>query len=149
VTSHAHSGLTITEQGLLVDELNGQVVNQLGATRFDVAVTAMQGALDPPQWVDNSERNTDGLILGALVQFPTRHCFSIVGANTPEYQADVLAIIQRACEVDSIPEADVTSKPRLGGKFVSIQVDVQVRAPEIVSATVAAIAKDPRTKMSY
>ncbi len=46
------AGLSINEQGLLVDEASGKVINDLGATRWDVAVSAMRGLLDPPAWVE-------------------------------------------------------------------------------------------------
>lgn len=29
-----------------------QVINEFGATRFDVAVRALRGELDPPEWVE-------------------------------------------------------------------------------------------------
>lgn len=45
-------GLSINDQGLLIDEKSGKVINEFGATRFDVAVTAMRGMLDPPAWVE-------------------------------------------------------------------------------------------------
>jgi hypothetical protein len=34
-----HAGLSINDQGLLIDEKTGKVINEMGATRFDVAVT--------------------------------------------------------------------------------------------------------------
>lgn len=42
--------LRITENGILIDEKTGKEVNEFGATRWDVAVRALRGELDPPQW---------------------------------------------------------------------------------------------------
>ncbi len=33
-----YAGLYVNEEGLLVDEKSGEVINEYGATRFDVAV---------------------------------------------------------------------------------------------------------------
>lgn len=35
-----------------MDATTGKVINEFGATRFDVAVRALRGELDPPSWVE-------------------------------------------------------------------------------------------------
>jgi len=35
-----------------VDTKTGKVINEFGATRFDVAVRALRGELDPAPWVE-------------------------------------------------------------------------------------------------
>ncbi|KAJ9533358.1 hypothetical protein QJQ45_026402 [Haematococcus lacustris] len=144
----ALQGLSLNSQGLLVDERSGKVINEMGATRWDVAVSAMRGLLDPPDWVENTER-TDGLILSSLVQFPHRHCFSIVGRNEPGFLQDCVATIQRVCQVQVDMAADVKVVKRLSGKFLSLQVDCMVRAPELITRVLIELAKDPRVKMRY
>lgn len=47
-----HAGLVISEEGDLVDTKTGKVINEFGATRFDVAVRALRGELDPAPWVE-------------------------------------------------------------------------------------------------
>jgi hypothetical protein len=42
----------ISEEGDLVDTKTGKVINEFGATRFDVAVRALRGELDPAPWVE-------------------------------------------------------------------------------------------------
>lgn len=37
---------------VLVDSTTGKVINDFGATRFDVAVRALRGELDPPSWTE-------------------------------------------------------------------------------------------------
>lgn len=71
--------LSLNDDGLLVDG-RGQVVNGLGATRFDVAVAALRGDLDPKPWEDNTER-APGVIMQSLVQFPCAYTFQVVGAS--------------------------------------------------------------------
>ena len=44
--------LYIDDRGNLVDTKSGKVINDFGATRFDVAVRALRGELDPPKWVE-------------------------------------------------------------------------------------------------
>eukprot|EP00775_Hariotina_reticulata_P004110 gene4110-4356_t len=145
-------GLEISEDGFLIDTKTGKVINEFGATRFDVAVRALRGELDPPQWVDNSERNP-GVLLGRLMSFPTSYTFQVVGkvtADSPKNQfvSDMVSIVAQVCEAE-IKEADVTVQERLGGKFVSISMQVLVRAPEIVQLVYEAIGKDSRVKMKF
>lgn len=40
--------LVITDEGLLMDQKTGEVINQFGATRFDVAVRGEAPALTAP-----------------------------------------------------------------------------------------------------
>ncbi|KAL4448122.1 hypothetical protein ABPG75_005341 [Micractinium tetrahymenae] len=71
-------GLCISEDGQhLIDSATGKVVNEFGATRFDVAVRAMRGEFDPPAYMDNTERSS-GLLLDSLTQFPAVYDFQLV-----------------------------------------------------------------------
>lgn len=47
---------------LRADTRTGKVVNEFGATRFDVAVRAMRGEFDPPQFVPDNERSPSVLL---------------------------------------------------------------------------------------
>lgn len=51
---HMHADLSISEDGFLIDNKTGKVINEFGATRFDVAVRAMRDELSPPEWVEVS-----------------------------------------------------------------------------------------------
>jgi hypothetical protein len=58
--------------------------------------------------------------------------------------------VSRIAEVPlPLPEGAVTRKPRMNGKFVSLGITVNVRAPEIVMSVCAELQKDPRVKMSF
>lgn len=49
------TGLEIRGNGDLVDTKTGKVLNDFGATRFDVAVRALRGQLDPAAWEEVSQ----------------------------------------------------------------------------------------------
>jgi hypothetical protein len=46
-TMAPRAGLKINDEGLLIDETSGQVINEYGATRFDVAVRGACHKLRP------------------------------------------------------------------------------------------------------
>lgn len=60
----------------------------------------------------------------------------------PAYQVDVLTSQVPACAHLQVVE-------RLGGKYLSLQIDATVRAPEVVAAVMQALGKDPRVRMKY
>ncbi|GIL84262.1 hypothetical protein Vretimale_15923 [Volvox reticuliferus] len=228
--------LQINEDGFLIDTKTGKVINEMGATRFDVAVRALRGELDPPSWVENSER-TSGVILSALYQFPRAYLFQVVGRPTPStatvantdfdtdadastttagpsisgaldgqatpvdgssidwpppaaasgrraasvsgwdgnesqdqqsdkvtsaegdvrsspscgkaaFVRDILEVISRVTQAP-VDDGQVEVKERFGGKYLSVAVDVVVRAPELVSMVYDELAKDPRVIMKF
>lgn len=98
--------------------------------------------------MQNSER-TPGLIISSLVQFPTRHMFSIVGQNVPGFKEDVVALISRTCDVTLDEANDVRVVERMGGKYLSLQVHATVRAPEVIDMVLNELGKDTRVKMRY
>jgi putative lipoic acid-binding regulatory protein len=58
--------------------------------------------------------------------------------------------VSRLTEVPlPLPDGAVASRPRLGGKFVSLSITLRVRAPEIVQAVCGELKKDPRVKMTF
>jgi putative lipoic acid-binding regulatory protein len=77
-----------------------------------------------------------------------------VGKASPEspkeaFVADMVALISRCCEAEIDAAQHVTVKERLGGKYVSVAVDVVVRAPEIITNTYELIGRDSRVKMKF
>ena len=62
----ALKGLVLNEDGDLVDTKTGKVLNEFGATRFDVAVRAMRGEYDP---IGASTEHEEGQIMDTLT-FP-------------------------------------------------------------------------------
>jgi putative lipoic acid-binding regulatory protein len=145
-----------------VDTTTGKVINEFGATRFDVAVQAMRGAFDPPPWADNTERAA-GTLLDSLVQFPAIYPFQVVlkqGASSSsdrsshQQQApDQLleryrSIIAQACAADvSLEQCSV--KERLGGKYVSLTIPARVPAAEVVHLVLDSLKDDPMVVMRF
>jgi hypothetical protein len=63
-------GLQISKEGDLVDTKTGKVINEFGATRFDVAVRALRGELDPAPWVEVRACLT---VCGGVAAVPVTH----------------------------------------------------------------------------
>ena len=74
------------------------MINEAGATRFDVAVRAMRGELDPAPGVANTER-ASGLLLDSLVQWPATYEFQFVlradGSSTEALTEEMRALVAR------------------------------------------------------
>ncbi|KAF6262986.1 hypothetical protein COO60DRAFT_530732 [Scenedesmus sp. NREL 46B-D3] len=105
--------LEISEEGDLIDRKTGKVINEFGATRFDVAVRALRGELDPAPWVENSERNP-GVLMSKLINFPTAYTFQVVGKPTADtskndFVQDMVATICRVCQAE-VQQDDITVK---------------------------------------
>ena len=131
------------------------MVNEFGATRFDVAVQAMRGAFDPPAFVDNTER-TSGLLLDSLVNFPTTYEFSVVvKQDDPAARQPAGALLERfrALVADTaaadVPADACTAKERFGGRFVSLSIPARVQAAHVVDLVLAAIGEQPGVIMKY
>ena len=145
------AGLKLTEDGLLIDEKTGEVINEYGATRFDVAVRALQGDFDPPPTVENTERSS-GIILDSLLKWPAVYEFQFVlntnGAVPASLLEEMRAIVAKVCQWEVSP--DVCSyKERKGGKFVSLCIPATVRYPELIQKVFQAVEKDDRIIMKY
>lgn len=62
--------------------------------------------------------------------------------------SDMVSLLSRVCEVD-IQQEQVQVKERLGGKYVSMAVEVVVRAPEVISKAYEEIGRDSRVMMKF
>ncbi|KAI3426499.1 hypothetical protein D9Q98_008864 [Chlorella vulgaris] len=160
-------GLSVSEDGQhLIDSKTGKVVNDLGATRFDVAVRAMRGDFDPPSWETNTERSS-GLLLDSLTHFPSTYEFNLVikrpqptsagggadSSSTQQQSPEALleryrSAVAEACAAD-IALADCTVKERLGGKFVSLSIPATVQAAQVVEIVLQSFDNDPLVMMKY
>lgn len=71
-------------------------------------------------------------------------------AESPKdvFVSDMVSLLSRVCEVD-IQEEQVQVKERLGGKYVSMAVEVVVRAPEVISKAYEEIGRDSRVTMKF
>lgn len=78
----------------------------------------------------------------------------VVGKVTPEapkdaFVADMVQLLSRVTEADINTQEQVTVTERLGGKYVSMSVNVAVRAPEVITKAYEEIGKDSRVKMKF
>lgn len=130
--------------------INAHTQNKTRVWRRGAVADACYGISILPQ---NTERNT-GVLLSKVISFPTRYTFQVVGAPGSEpgaaeaFTADVTAVVCGACEV-APADAEVTVKPRLGGKYLSIAVTAMARAPEVVNAAFDKLAADGRVRMRF
>ncbi|KAK9816968.1 hypothetical protein WJX72_007598 [[Myrmecia] bisecta] len=146
----ALQGLSLNDEGLLVDEKTGKVINEYGATRFDVAVRAIRGEFDPPSNIENTERN-DGVILSSLISFPADYTFHVVArsAEVPANFAEELsATIARVCQTDP-SSYKVSVKDRLNGKFVSVQIEARVPSADQVKQTYVELGRQHKVVMKF
>lgn len=76
----------------------------------------------------------------------------VVGKTTDSpkdvFVSDMVSLLSRVCEVD-IQQDQVKVQERLGGKYVSMSVDLVVRAPEVITKAYEEIGKDSRVKMKF
>jgi putative lipoic acid-binding regulatory protein len=145
------AGLCINEDGELVDEKTGKVINEFGATRFDVAVRALRGDFDPPEGSGNTER-TSGVLLDSLLSWPAVYTFNIVlrthGLPPQQLVDEMRDLVNRTCSTTvAADECAVTE--RMGGKYLSLQIPALIRAPEFIQMVFTSLEGDTRVIMKY
>ena len=171
-------GLRIADCGDLVDE-RGNVVNEFGATRFDIAVrygalrtqtiahsqsAGLGGLSHLAQSVDrramrgefggggaeDTEAHSEGKILGALVNtWPAPYSFQFVGSDPDGTLTRDVCNAVGEVLEQTVLPAEVEAKPRLGGKYLSICITTRVRAPELVGQVFRRLEGDPRIRMKF
>ena len=150
----ALKGVRLSEDGeTLIDE-RGDAINELGATRFDVAVQAMRGAFDRAGATgeDSTERDSSQ-ILDALVRFPAPYTFKIVLRPDKEGEEAAEYAKQMADEyVDTLAELGVLVDPEVvvqpygrSGRYWRLKLTAPMVAhAALVSDAFAVMDKDAR-----
>lgn len=140
-------GLKLDSKGDLIDKKTGKLLNDLGATRFDIALSTLRGDMGGKYGEESTERES-GQILDSLVRFPAPYTFQIVGKASEGFVEDV-----KICVADVIGrpvvEQDVTVKERKGGKYVSIGITAVMQSAEKVQDVYDALGKDDRVMMKF
>ena len=119
--------------------------------RFKYKVHALMGDYDPVAGQVDDE-NQEGNILSALVNFPARHAFNVVGKTEGDgelqatYVEEVKAIVGGSTGDEENLEARVT--PR-GTKYTRISVEVTVESAAMISSIHEELKDMDRTVMSY
>ena len=109
---------------------------------------AMRGEFDTGASDQDTEKNADGKILGAMVQWPAPWTFQVVAKDDGKILDDVRRVIESTLEL-TLLDKEVSSKPRMGGKYTSISITTTVRAPELVYKVYAKLEGDARIKMKF
>lgn len=130
------------------------VINEFGATRFDVAVRALRGEFDPAPNVANTERSV-GLIMDSLVHWPLDYPFQLVVRSDAEdrdgHEAlvdEYRRLVESVCATTINPDL-CSWKLRKGGKYVSICIPAAVTSQKIISDVFEALEDDQRVLMKY
>jgi len=142
--------LVLNDDGDLVDTKTGKVLNEFGATRFDVAVRAMRGEYDP---IGTSTEHEEGQILDTLTQFPTEYTFQVSGRKELIGQDkaldDLCDIIGHVCGCEISRENQVEIKERgSSGKFLSVWVTCTVFSVFMVNEVLRQVKEDERVMMA-
>ena len=142
--------LVLNDDGDLVDTKTGKVLNEFGATRFDVAVRAMRGEYDP---IGTSTEHEEGQILDTLTQFPTEYTFQVSGRKEligqDEALDDLCDIIGHVCGCEISRENQVEIKERgSSGKFLSVWVTCTVFSVFMVNEVLRQVKEDERVMMA-
>ncbi len=141
--------MKITENGLLIDEKTGEIINEYGATRFDIKMAALNGQFQPSPSVQDTERST-GLILDSLMHWPATYDFQFVlkaqeNQKPEEILEEMRALVSKIAEKD-IDVAVCGVKERKGGKYVSVTVPVMVNGPETIQSVFDTLENDESFK---
>jgi putative lipoic acid-binding regulatory protein len=102
--------------------------------RFNYKVQALMGNFDPPPGVTDDERQ-DGNILNAMIQFPAKYTFNVVGKTLggekeqTEYAEAVKRVVQ---ESTGDAELSCEIKPR-GKKFTKVECEATVQSATMIN----------------
>ncbi len=142
-------GLRLNEHGQLVDE-RGKALNDLGATRFDLAVQALRGVFPSAEGAASNERQ-DGAFMDALCKYPAEWLFQVVGIAAAGAERDVLAehcasTVRACCGEGAVLAVTQAAK---GPKYVSVRVRALVRSSAEMNTVIETLLKDSRVKMAF
>lgn len=118
--------------------------------RFKYKVNALMGVFDPQTGVDDERQS--GNILNALVKFPVRYSFNVVGRTNgdetlkEEYVAEIKDIVSGLSGDEEGMELRIT--PR-GKNFTRITLQVTVESVAIINSIYDALQEHDKTVMQY
>ena len=120
--------------------------------RFKYKVHALMGTYDPPPSVGPDDENQSGNILNAMLTFPVRYSFNVVGRTSgddgvrEEYVEAVKAVIASVSGDDDSMECRVT--PR-GKSFTRVSVQVLVESAAVINSIFDDLGGMDLTVMRY
>lgn len=93
-----------------------------------------------------NDTNDDFSAAESLIEFPARFPIKITGKNTPEFQAEVLAIINRL-----IPEQDrldMRERPSKNGNYLAVSLTAMFYDKPAIDAVYQALSDSPHVIMA-
>lgn len=135
----------IAESTVRIDDGGSDLTN-----RFKYKVNALMGTYDPQVGDDNEEQ--DGNILNAMLTFPTRFTFNVVGRTSGDDSLKESYIEQVKKTVSSLSgdeegyECQIT--PR-GKSFTRVSIQVEVDSAGVVSTIYDELSNIDMTVMKY
>jgi putative lipoic acid-binding regulatory protein len=135
----------IVESVVRMDDGGSDLTN-----RFKYKVNALMGVFDPQTGVD--DENQSGNILNALLTFPVRYSFNVVGRTSgddklkDEYINQVKDIVASLSGDGDRMEVRIT--PR-GQNFTRVTLQVTVESVSIINSIYDALEKSNKTVMQY
>lgn len=118
--------------------------------RFTYGLNALMGEFDPATKETDNE-NTDGIILNALLHFPTSYAFNVVGKTNgddekaSEYSKMVEEIVRKNSGAEDL---ECVIKPR-GKNFTKIVVEVTVQSSSMITNIYDELAALDQTVMRF
>jgi putative lipoic acid-binding regulatory protein len=119
--------------------------------RFKYKVNALMGVFDPPEEVDN-ERET-GNFLNALLKFPMRYSFHVVGQTAgDEYKKEIfIAQVRGVLAKNSGEDPDtliVKVTPR-GQKFTRVLIEAQMESVSMIASVYKGLGELDMSVMQF
>jgi putative lipoic acid-binding regulatory protein len=116
--------------------------------RFKYKMNALMGAFDPK---DADDENQEGGILNAMLDFPVRYTFNIVGRTEgdDETRDQYVDEVKKIILGTSGDEDGITCKITPRGNFTKLQVEVEVFSVTMINTIYDLLGKLDRTKMRF
>jgi len=125
-------------------ESGGESSGRQFEDRFVRQLEALQGAYDPVDGTEDVE-GVDGLFNQAFLTFPCAYVFTVVGRGGDDagvgLQASVLSLVREA--TGDGDARVVRTRDRLGGKFVSLDVQARVQTSHVITDVHARLRDHP------
>eukprot|EP00614_Pseudopedinella_elastica_P014354 CAMPEP_0172584288 /NCGR_PEP_ID=MMETSP1068-20121228/3877_1 /TAXON_ID=35684 /ORGANISM="Pseudopedinella elastica, Strain CCMP716" /LENGTH=226 /DNA_ID=CAMNT_0013378413 /DNA_START=157 /DNA_END=837 /DNA_ORIENTATION=+ len=116
--------------------------------RFHIATRALNGEFSHSAPEEDTEAGGEGAITAAILKFPGPVSFTAVGKLAAN--EDFVSEIARCVEVQAGAKMlKVSTKPRSGGKFVSVQVDYAAESGSIPPAVLGSVRRIAGVKMVF
>jgi putative lipoic acid-binding regulatory protein len=116
--------------------------------RFKWKVNALMGVFDPQDGADDDRQ--EGNILSALLNFPVRYTFNIVGRTSGDstVQDDYVESVKKIVMATSGDDITCQIIPR-GKNFTKVQCEVEVQNAAMVNTIYEELEKLERTVMRF